>query len=46
MINLIHMIFILNSVFTIVLYVTIRTKQDLIYICFEELLNQLNLFYI
>jgi hypothetical protein len=39
------MIFILNSVFTIVLYVMRWTKQDLIYICFEEFLNQLNLFY-
>jgi hypothetical protein len=46
MINLIHMIFILNSIFTIVLYVTRWVKQDLICIYFEEFLNQLNLFYI
>jgi hypothetical protein len=38
-INLIHMISILNSVFTIMLYVMRRTKQDIIYICFEEFLN-------
>jgi hypothetical protein len=46
MINLIHMIFILNSIFTIVFYATSLTKQDLICICFEEFLNQLNLLYI
>jgi hypothetical protein len=40
------MISILNSVFTIVFYATRWIKQDHIYICFEEILNQLNLFYI
>jgi hypothetical protein len=43
MINLIHMISILNSIF---FYTTRGTKQDLIYICFKKNLNQLNLFYI
>jgi hypothetical protein len=38
-INLIHMISILNSVFIIMLYVTRRTKQDIICICFKEFLN-------
>jgi hypothetical protein len=37
MINLIHMISILNSVFTIVLYAMRWTKQDLIYICFKKI---------
>jgi hypothetical protein len=46
MINLIHMISILNSVFAIAFYMTSLTKQDLICICFEEFLNQLNLLYI
>jgi hypothetical protein len=46
MINLIHMISILNSIFTIVFYATSLTKQDLICIWFEEFLNQLNLLYI
>jgi hypothetical protein len=46
MINIIYMIFILNSVFTIVLYVMRWTKQDLICIYFKEFLNQFYLFYI
>jgi hypothetical protein len=46
MINLIYMISILNSVFTIVFYAKRWIKQDLICICFEEFLNQLNLLYI
>jgi hypothetical protein len=46
MINLIQIIYILNSVSTIVFYATRWTKQDLICICFEEFLNQLNLLYI
>jgi hypothetical protein len=46
MINLTHMISILNSVFTIIFYMTRWTKLDLTCICFKELLNQLNLFYI
>jgi hypothetical protein len=46
MINLIHMISILNYVFTIMLYMMRCIKQDLICICFEEFLNQLNLLYI
>jgi hypothetical protein len=46
MINLIYVIFILNSIFTIVLYEMGWTKQDLICIYFEEFLNQLNLLYI
>jgi hypothetical protein len=45
-INLIHMISILNSIFTIVFYVMRLTKQDLLCIFFEEFLNQLNLLYI
>jgi hypothetical protein len=45
-INLIHMISILNSIFTIVFYVMRLTKQDLLCIFFEESLNQLNLLYI
>jgi hypothetical protein len=45
-INLIHMISILNFVFTIVFYATRRTKQDIICICFKEFSNQLNLLYI
>jgi hypothetical protein len=43
MINLIHMISILNSVFTIVFYTMGCTKQDLICIHFEEFFNQFNL---
>jgi hypothetical protein len=46
MINLTHMISILNSIFIIVFYAMRRTKLDLTYICFEEFLNQLNLLYI
>jgi hypothetical protein len=46
MINLLYMVSILNSVFTIVLYVTRWTKQDLIYIFFEEFSNELNLLHI
>jgi hypothetical protein len=46
MINLTHMVSILNSIFTIVFYVSRWMKQDLICIWFEEFLNQLNLFYI
>jgi hypothetical protein len=40
------MISILNSIFTVVFYVTRWVKLDLTYICFEEFLNKLNLFYI
>jgi hypothetical protein len=39
MINLIHMIFILISIFIIVFYVTRLIKKDLICIYFEEFLN-------
>jgi hypothetical protein len=39
MINLIHMISILNSVFIIVFYTMKWKKQDLICICFEEFLD-------
>jgi hypothetical protein len=46
MIDLFHIISILNFVFIIVFYGMGWTKQDLIYICFEEFLNQLNLLYI
>jgi hypothetical protein len=45
-INLIHMISILNSIFSIVFYVMRLIKQDLLCIFFEESLNQLNLLYI
>jgi hypothetical protein len=38
------MIFILNSIFTVLR--DEMKKQDHIYICFEEILNQLNLLYI
>jgi hypothetical protein len=41
MINITYMISILNSIFTVVFYVR-RIKQDHIFICFEENLNQLN----
>jgi hypothetical protein len=44
-INLIYIIFILNSVFTIMLYVMRWTKQYLIYMYFD-FFNQLNLLYI
>jgi hypothetical protein len=40
------MIYILNSVFAVIFYATRCEKQDHIYICFEEILNQLNLLYI
>jgi hypothetical protein len=46
MINLTHKIFILNSVFTIIFYPMRWTKLDPTCICFEEILNQLNLPYI
>jgi hypothetical protein len=46
MINLIHMTSILNSIFTVVFYVTRWTKLDTAFICFEEFINQLNLLYI
>jgi hypothetical protein len=46
MINLTHMISILNSVFTLVFYTTRYTKLDIDCICFEEFINQLNLLYI
>jgi hypothetical protein len=44
MINLTHMISILNSVFTVVFYVRKRTKLDTAYICFEKIVYQFNLF--
>jgi hypothetical protein len=40
------MLFILNSVFTIMFYVVRWPKLDPTCICFEEFLNQLNLLYI
>jgi hypothetical protein len=40
------MIFILNSILTVVFYVTRLTKLDIVCIYFEEFRNQLNLFYI
>jgi hypothetical protein len=46
MINLTHMIFILISVFIIVIYVTRWTKLNIACICFEEFISQLNLLYI
>jgi hypothetical protein len=46
MINITYMISILNFIFTVVFYVTKWTKHDHICICFEEILNQLNLLYI
>jgi hypothetical protein len=46
MINLIHMISILNYAFTIVFHTMRWTKQYLICICFKDFLNQLNLLYI
>jgi hypothetical protein len=46
MINLTHMIFMLNSVFTIVFYVMRWIKQDHTCIYFKEFLNQLILLYI
>jgi hypothetical protein len=39
MTNLIYMIFILNSIFTIMLYEMRWIKQDLICICLKEFLN-------
>jgi hypothetical protein len=45
-INITYMISILNYVFIIVFYATRWIKQDHICICFEEILNQLNLLYI
>jgi hypothetical protein len=41
MINLTHMISILNYVFTIIFYVVRWPKLNTTYICFEEFLNQL-----
>jgi hypothetical protein len=46
MINLTHMISILNFIFTVVFYTTRWTKLYISCICFEEFLNQHNLFYI
>jgi hypothetical protein len=46
MTSLIHMISILNYVFTIVFYTMRWTKQDLICIYFKEFLNQIYLLYI
>jgi hypothetical protein len=46
MINLTHMISILISVFTVVVYATRWTKLDIFCICFEEFIDQLNLLYI
>jgi hypothetical protein len=46
MINLTHIISILNSIFTVVVYVTRWTKLDIDCICFEEFINQLNFLYI
>jgi hypothetical protein len=46
MINLTHMIYILNYVFTIVFYTMRWTKLDITCMCFEEFINQLNLLYI
>jgi hypothetical protein len=46
MINITHMIYILNSVFTVVFYATRCTKLDITCIRFEEFVNQLNLLYI
>jgi hypothetical protein len=40
------MILILNSIFTVVFYATRWTKLYISCICFEEFLNQHNLFYI
>jgi hypothetical protein len=45
MINLTHMIFILNFVFTVMLYAVRWSKLDLTYIYLKKL-NQLNLIYI
>jgi hypothetical protein len=46
MINLTHMISILNYVFTVVSYVTRRIKLNTVCIYFKEFINQLNLLYI
>jgi hypothetical protein len=46
MINLTYTISTLNSVFTVVFYMTIWTKLDFGCICFENFINQLNLLYI
>jgi hypothetical protein len=46
MINITYMISILNFIFAIVFYAMRWTKHDHIYICLEEILNQLNLLYI
>jgi hypothetical protein len=40
-----HMISILNSIFTVVLYPMRLTKLNHTYICFKEFLNQFNLLY-
>jgi hypothetical protein len=39
------MISILNSIFTVVLYLMRLTKLNHTYICFKEFLNQFNLLY-
>jgi hypothetical protein len=46
MINITHMISILNSIFSVVLYAIRSTNLYLTCICFKEFLNQLNLVYI
>jgi hypothetical protein len=46
MINLTHMISILNSIFIHVFYAMRWTKLDIACICFNEFINQLNLLYI
>jgi hypothetical protein len=44
-IYLTHIVSILNFIFTVVFYPTRLTKLDNTYICFDEFLNQFNLFY-
>jgi hypothetical protein len=46
MINLTHMVSILNSVFIVMFYMMRRPNLDPTCICFKEFLNQLNLLYI
>jgi hypothetical protein len=46
MINLTHIISILNFIFTVMIYAVKWLKLDLTYICLEEFLNQLNLLYV
>jgi hypothetical protein len=43
-INLTHIISILNFIFTVVFYTTRWTKLDTVCICFEKFINQFNLF--